>query len=302
MKSGIQTTQTAQPRRRGFTMIELLVAITIIAILAGLLLGGITAAMSSVSTAKASNEIKSLETALAQFYAEFGMYPPSRITLYEQASGWSGTDTVTVRSKALILQMWPNFDFSINRDLDGDGVNTGTFELNGSECLVFFLGGVLRNEAPIGFSKNPANPFDPDGSNRTGPFHEFQPDRLIGREPGSEWYKYADTYSGQQTPILYLSSYDGRGYRAVDRLIDPNDDPTNAAVMNDLSKWIIRDVYLQKAGGPAWKDKTYQLISPGADGLYGKGGVYDVKNKNQFNNDSDADWDNITNFSSGKLR
>ncbi len=282
----------------GFTLIELLVAIGIVALLAGLLLAGVQSAISAAATARATNEIRNLETALAQFHSEFGMYPPSSIVLYETAAGWQGTDPATVRSKALIMKMWPQFNFNINRDINGDGNIGEPLVLNGAESLIFFLGGVIRERSggtgpfvPIGFSRNPANPFDRTGSNRLGPFTEFVIERMVdvqgvdinGDPIQNGMPEYVDTYSGQQTPIYYLSSYDGRGYRAAEL-------PAG-----------MTDIYRQTAGaaGQPWKDKTYQLISPGADGRYGTGGHYNPSGGGTIGPD---DRDNITNFSSGKLR
>ena len=284
-----RTRTSEQNQPNGFTLIELLVAIGIVALLAGLLLSGIQASISAVATAKAANEIRNLETALAQFHSEFGMYPPSSIRLHETVAGWSNTDTETVRSRALIMKLWPNFNFTIARDFDGDSNATETHDLNGAECLAFFLGGVIRIRsgsdpfAPMGFSKNPANPFDRSSDNRIGPFTELVLDRLIDSNSNG-MPEYIDTYSGQYRPIYYLSSYDGRGYRAV-----------------ELTPAGMTDVYRQSAGasGQPWKDKTYQLISPGADGEYGTGGFYDPSGKGTI---GENDLDNITNFSSGKLK
>ena len=81
-------------------------------------------------------EIKSLEAGLADFNSVFGRFPPSRINFYEQAGGWDSDE----RSRELIAQMWPDFNFSLDRDINADGNNTGVLRLTGAECLVFFLG------------------------------------------------------------------------------------------------------------------------------------------------------------------
>ena len=264
--------------RAAFTLIELLVVISIVAILSALLLGGIQSATVAVANTKAANELNSLSTGLAQFHSEFGMYPPSSIVLYEVAANWSGD----VRSTALIRKYWPDFNFAVDRDINGDGDKSDTLTLDGRECLVFFLGGMSKNGGAIGFAKNPANPFSRTGSNRVGPFHEFVNNRFVDTD-SDKMSEYVDTYSGQTTPILYLSSYDGRGYRAA-----------------DAAPFLSNGPYLQgSATGTPWKSKTYQLISPGQDTLYGTGGWYDPDGNDAI---SDDDKDNLTNFSSGRLR
>ena len=293
-----------QSRTTGFTLIELLVVISIIAILSALLLGGIQAARLAVANAKAGNELNSISTALAQFHSEFGQYPPSSITLYANATGdpsWQ-TDTQAktgpdqldgpqrlIRSRALIRKLWPDFDFTKNRPQPAPMIH-----LDGRECLVFFLGGMMQGGAPIGFSKNPSDPFNVTGSNRVGPFHEFVANRFVdtdvdasGNSAPDSVMEYLDTYSGQAVPILYVSSYDGRGYRSVE-------------VQKVPTLFLSNGVYRQgSATGSAWKSKTYQLISPGQDTIYGTGGWYDPDGNGGI---SDDDKDNVTNFTSGKLK
>jgi type II secretory pathway pseudopilin PulG len=67
-------------RRRGgqpaFTLIELLVVMGIIMALAGMLLGGITAAKRYVQRAKTQTEITNMKIALTAYYSQFGEYPP----------------------------------------------------------------------------------------------------------------------------------------------------------------------------------------------------------------------------------
>jgi len=301
---GVQQHRSQNGQNSGFTLIELLVAIGIIGVLAGLLLAGIQSAMSSVSTAKAANELRNLETALAAFHAEFGQYPPSEIVLHETASGWSKSSSdpffeETVRSLAIIRQLWPNFTPS-DVDINGDGSQRDAdnpLELNGAECLAFFLGGVVKDGNLVGFSKNLAQPFSLTGSNRLGPFHEFDPSRFVDKD-GDGMPEYLDTYSGQQNPILYFSSYDGRGYRVSEVTPFLVNGVYRQGAETYPRMWESGDPAIEQDDKPAWKAKTFQLISPGVDGLYGVGGEYDPDNTGQL---SQEDRDNLTNFVSGKL-
>ncbi|HBN75994.1 MAG TPA: hypothetical protein DD473_09275 [Planctomycetaceae bacterium] len=274
-------------RHSGFTLIELLVAISIIALLAGLLLSGVGSGISSVNKAKAANELRSLETALASFHSEFGMYPPSAITLHEAPAGWNGD----ARSKNLIQKLWPSFDFTITRNINSDNSTDVSIDLNGAECLAFFLGGIPQSGALIGFSKNPANPFSRTGNNRTGPFHEFIASRFVDKD-SDDIPEYVDTFAGQTSPIVYFSSYDGRGYRS-----------------SEITPLLANGIYRQgKETDPTmgqpddttpWKEKTFQLISPGQDGLYGTGGYYSPDDTSGL---SEEDADNLTNFTTGTLK
>jgi prepilin-type N-terminal cleavage/methylation domain-containing protein len=61
--------------QKGFTLVELLVVIAIIAILAGILLPTVIGAFRKASETQARTEVKAIETAVKQFYAEYGKYP-----------------------------------------------------------------------------------------------------------------------------------------------------------------------------------------------------------------------------------
>jgi prepilin-type N-terminal cleavage/methylation domain-containing protein len=62
---------------QGFTLIELMAVLTILVILAGVVLGFTTYAHQKSLTYRARAEIAALETALEQYRADFGYYPPT---------------------------------------------------------------------------------------------------------------------------------------------------------------------------------------------------------------------------------
>lgn len=356
------------PVRRGFTLLELLVAIVIISVLAAFLLPAIQGIVGTGKEAAVRAEISQLESAIATFKQKYGIEPPSSIRLYEAATGdpsWatdSANDASRVASRAIIQRIWPNFDFTLNRDINGDQVRNSVFQLYGPECLVFFLGGVNTyspgvdlkpgvagtdddgngvvdddNEyfysgsddtvalTPSGFSKNPSNPFVVGaGQVSEGPFFEFVPSRLANSS-ATNFKVYRDPLGGQTTPYYYLSSYEGSGYKRFgldgrpgvagfdddsDSKIDFDDAPTNTIPDVAEINWAGSDdefpsatfvMYQQSSGGVAHKPKSFQIISPGIDGLYGVGGVFDISQSNSGLSSKD-DYDNITNFASGKLK
>ena len=335
---------SARPSRlnRGaFSLIELMIVITIIAILMSLLLVGVRGAMNTARNATVTVEFKQLEKGIADFKAKYGAEPPSSIVLFEAPAGWTGSSPSAVivnRSRALVRQMWPDFDFSMpnpapmaaGRDINGDGDKSDTIILNGSECLVFFLGGVnatnivdktgttigtagnpVTTWAPLGFSANPTSPFSRGGA-RSGPFHEFSNIRVINRDGSADaegMPEYLDQLPGQRNPILYASSYGGRGYRDAD--VQFTTQPTYNAYTTAPTGFAY--FYRRYTGtnpataanfvaAPAFNPKSCQLISPGSDGEYGWGGTLSADMEMiEPRAERYSERDNITNFKGGTI-
>lgn len=169
-----------RPNRLGFTLVELLVAILIIAALLGILLPTVLAAFRKAREAVVTAEMNNLATALASFKNAYGDYPPSRIILSEEGftatlartefttatviPGADSSDTdmtyaqLAQRSLIYLRKFWPRADFMGTpvasplpgqfNDFNGDRSavdpisRKGYYIINGSECLAFFLGGI----------------------------------------------------------------------------------------------------------------------------------------------------------------
>ena len=70
------------PAAAGFTLVELLVVISIIAILAGLSMSGVMMGRQSAEETTVKANITFLVTGLEQYAVEFGAYPPSSLSFY----------------------------------------------------------------------------------------------------------------------------------------------------------------------------------------------------------------------------
>lgn len=239
--SNIQKTTTV---RSAFTLLELLTVIVIISILMSLILPAISGAFRNANIAEVSAEFTQLDSAIQAFKQDFGGIEPwSSITLTESGA-WNSI------SKTRIRRLWPQFNFGLARDLNGDGDTMDNINLTGAESLVFFLGGMHDPSNPAslrGFSKNPVNPFQLTGESRTAVYHEFDADRLVVFSTHG-FASYVDQIGEGETPILYVSSNNGQGYSKTDGSLN---------------------YYVQDDGKTPWNKSTFQLISPGADGDFG---------------------------------
>jgi general secretion pathway protein G len=65
------------PRRRGFTLLELIVVITIIGILGTLVVVKVSGYTSTARVAKIKNDLKAIARAAEMYYAQSGQYPQS---------------------------------------------------------------------------------------------------------------------------------------------------------------------------------------------------------------------------------
>ena len=294
--------------RHGFSLIELLVVIVIIGILMALILPALNGARIRARITQVSTEISQLDNGIAKFKSAYNIEPPSSLYVPPIGGSWNAADRSKVRS------IWPQFDFATN-----GGLGAGDFHLNGAECLVFFLGGVedATTTPPLvlGFSKNPRFPWSPAGTNREGPFYEFENGRFVDVDSDS-LLEYIDPLPDQKTPYAYFSSQ-GRSYTLVNdvdpmrTLLSDQDDFDIHGGTANLSDFSV--VYL-KTQTPAipHRPDSFQIISPGIDFSYGVGGVYSdgselVDRDLDSNSTLDpnelraVEADNITNFSGGPL-
>lgn len=324
--SGRQPLLAAHPSaRRGFTMVELLMVILIISILVALILPAINSVRANVLNAAIRTDISQFEQAIAQFKIQYGTEPPSRITLCEKGTDWAATDSETARSKAIIRRFWPQFDFTIDRELDNK-TGQSVIALRTGECLTFFLAGIVSwsdangdgvmnkgdQFVASGFSKNPANPFLPAGTgNRESPFLDFVSNRFVDTN-NNGIPEYVDSYPNQETPLMYMSAYEGKGY-----------DMADLATTSMISPY--RYPLVGTTPAKYQKPQSYQIVSPGPDGQFGTGGAFNpdepapsfllypsVGAGPTYTPSEIADtvtpprraveYDNITNFHPGKLK
>ena len=188
--------------RLGFTLVELLIVITVIGILVGLLLPAIRGALSSSRELAIRTEMVQLEQAVESFKTEFGFYPPS----FEQ---FNRTGAASLTAPDLGSQGLRNFLRFLNRVAPNHQESTTFFpafagqprivvwwnkigrHLDQQSSIVFWLSGMCKSKQfPVtGGSPNLIEPFNaprtiilPDGTvidiERDVIFN-FQPAQLV---------------------------------------------------------------------------------------------------------------------------
>lgn len=318
-------------RRSGFTLVELIVVILIIAALAAFILPAINGAINRAREVQVVTDISMLGKAMTSFEARLGVPPPSFMVLPEDPALWvsdwdssppaPGIGEMHRRwARAYLRQAWPEFDFTYGGttlDLNDDGDDDDFLVLNGSECLVFMLGGVINREdsdgdgvdewSTVGFSTNPSAPFSSTGGSRVGPFYEFDPGRLVdidaqfGFDADEQMPEYLDPLPGQKMPYQFFSGYDGLGSRAYGLDYDVGG-ASNPSTTDDETlpggHGLAEAYYTQTLDSAPVYFHAYQIISPGQDGEFGTGGFY---NGNDVGPARAEERDNIGSFSNGRL-
>jgi prepilin-type N-terminal cleavage/methylation domain-containing protein len=212
-------------RRGGFTLVELLVVITIIAILFALTAAAVSRAMIKMDETKTRNDISQLQGGVQAFKTDFSVaYIPDRLVLPP------GNDPASLQ---YISSLWPrinpgalsagNTSFLLN----GQTYTPYTYwrvpsnqpiVLQGYQTIVFFLGGSWDPTAGyasdrLGFSTNPTDPMSVAGqlgaANRKGPYFEFPTARLQvlasdqSKTPQNPFPAFIDVYGTM--PYVYFS-------------------------------------------------------------------------------------------------
>jgi prepilin-type N-terminal cleavage/methylation domain-containing protein len=258
---------TRTTTRRGFTLVELLVVLTIIGILMALLIPAVAVVRRSVINGRISLETAALAQALEAYKNDNGDYPPNfndaNIVRRHIAKRWQ-------RLPAAQQQQFVNL--------------VGT--LDPAETLVFWLGGQSPNG---GLRANDVMPLQlANGTGEAKVYFPFKQDTFTDND-GDGWYEYPVGY-GMGTPFVY---FDARSYVAYHQ-------SGYAVSINSVAHGTAKP-YTDPSSGQAATSQagfinpqTYQIITAGQDGFFGTGGhpyptgPYPPQER-----------DNITNFSDG---
>jgi prepilin-type N-terminal cleavage/methylation domain-containing protein len=315
---------TPARRRGGFTLIEVIVVIAIIVALMALLLSGLSAAFSRFDVVKTTNDISGLSGGMTQIMADYKVEnrpPPSRLYLDETGTynpadpvnGYPGYNTLTVVQQAALIQLakdskdylysklFPRASLSLDWNLSGK--IDGPTILEGEQCLVFFLGGIIVNGVPSGFSTDPSNPINVSLVNnqlvaklpRKGPYFQFVVTRL---QPfGQNGYRvYYDAYSSNppntaiDQPYAYFScGTAANNYLAYSGL------GSDCSLLGSPPG----NVLPYQNGNTFYKADGFQIISAGKNQKFGAGGQWTPQSGTSGTAPNGSD--DIANFYDAKL-
>ena len=285
--------RTNHPRstRGGFTLVELLVVITIISILLALISSAVLNAFNRGTDVQARNDVSQLAAAMQAFQTQLSAkYVPDRLILPP------GYDT-TGATAQFLKSVWPRLDArTLGTGTTQFTMGTGAAQrtvtvfdywqvqgnqaqtLQGDQVLVWALGGWRSADSVFGFSTDPTDPMKPytAGQQRTGPFYDgFTTERLVifpgntSTPRAAGFPSFVDVYG--KVPYMYFSSNKaGNDYTTVPHNV-PSVDASGQIVIRQMLPFQLSKsatnvpVKYAQANG-------FQIICAGRDNQFGAGG------------------------------
>jgi prepilin-type N-terminal cleavage/methylation domain-containing protein len=300
--------------RRGFTLVELLVVITIIIILMGLLTPVIMIALGNAKEAAIIAEISTLDSAFKAYKEKHGSYPPSDFTNIGTVSISGGTYTyappasLTPQYIALANHIQSAFPRCNVATEIGAIVAAGV--AGPDQAVPFWLSGFCTDvEHPISGlimisgGSVVANP----NATREAPLFPFDQTRLSIPFAGT----IGSIYSPSATPRIPYVYFASQSYATHANTATPFG---NASV-GHLRPYAADPALVPNSAVPpiAVNPNSFQIISAGLDGNYGGAGVTDNGSSDAANKNpviayfpsgtwyASGDRDNLTNFSPKNL-
>ncbi len=266
-------------KRTGFTLVELLAALGIIALLAGLLIPAMSMVRRTAKETKQKAQSTTISLALTTFKNDYGDYPPSDWTPVQFTGDYCGTQKLT---EALLG--WDLLGFHPKSDFRSNGLNDiGEFIYDANDPIFFDQrkGRYLELTTADAFRLGNISVRYPGLYNAPAP---LAPNTFVLCDVfGAQKVMLANGKTARAgTPILYYrANTSGRTIREIYNAQD------NAAIVNikqsadgkihplanpgNLYQYFYNYILDPKISARPWpyRSGSYILISAGADGLYG---------------------------------
>jgi len=279
-----------ETRKRGFTIVEILTVVTIIAILVGIMLPAITMVKKTVKETRQKAQLTTMELALTAFKNDYGDYPPSYFMTYS----FNNFDYTGAQMLTEALVGWDLMGFHPDSDWESDGDKT-----SGQPLYTLAVTGTLQQQEDN--LKQRVGPYLEQGS-----YEAYRLEDILKDQSGNlnntfnlniKNFVLCDVFgrrtialnNGQRArpgnPILYYkarrnskridrnyqdeSIYDWRDNATLVKAIEERDNK-QFDLDDDLFfyKEYIRDPRIEDRDWP-YRPDSYLLISAGADGEYG---------------------------------
>lgn len=306
---GASRPATNQPQGLGFTLVELLVVITIIGVLVGLLVTAIGSARRATTEAAITAEIGGIEQSLRALKSQYQVDFPIDFSVNDGSQPLRNKNDIDQYLSRIFRYRDVANDIPTAWVTRPDGtrnlVVVNFANLDPAESLYFWLRGFSNDpqfplRGPFDPNQAPGTLVDPDKVART-PIFEFDKDRLEDRDLDG-FLEYYPRTANQQPYIYYvhyryLENYvKGSMYRRVNN-------SGEAAPQLYLTKPPESDYTKMDKTYFAASD-TFQILSAGLDGEFGA--QYDSSSVNAYiyprgPYQDKLHRDNITNFAEGSL-
>ncbi len=311
---------TTDPRRgssgrTGFTLVEILIVVSIIGLLVGLLVAVGAPAISRAREVAVQNEIQQMNAAIEQFRIENGFYPPSFEIMNAPYPDGAPVDYPLFRRRFLpfLSKLSPN-----HRELETPaGWSSARLEvwwnsvgqfLNQQTSLAFWLSGVVNNRqypltggfagadvVPVGFGVNffvgGAQMSDAQTDQaRRRMFHQVDQQRFF--DPTNE----VPVTEAGTFPAVAVYNQEFAKKNGAQRFFLYRDSGSYFSPIRGAAYHVAQDAM----GNPTEfaNPNTFQLIAPGLDGDFG---VVNGTNQGFVFAQGVAANDNICNFADGRL-
>lgn len=314
-----------------FTLVEMLVVITIIGILAGMVTAAAIVARRRAKIAAVAMEINQLDMALKAYKEKFGEYPPDFAGIADSnATVRQAAENAVLRHLAKAFPRYQPGSFAGFKShvWNGWGVRLtapDTTYITPAGALTFWLGGKpdwvsgTTVKGFLGFSADPTDPFDnyAISPSRIKPFFDFDPNRVAvvsydGTTKATRYWPQGATGDMTSGGLIYFRAENGTynlASGAPKSTIDRGDSTNNPMVYPAIDRNLSTSF-----PACAWVNpQSFQIISSGLDVLYSTPnpdntfytvspyiGPYEFPTGENYN-PAGYTYDDITNFSGGTL-